>query len=525
MECNNADNLRAARAYSNSLRDIEAATNVKDYIKIKEQLLSMNPFRGSDELINRCNEEIYFRCVVMIDGSLTDPEIMDIIMMLRSIPEYKDSAELADYLESGALDYYCKAKDAVRNDDFERAKQLLGYIKGFVDADELIECCEKVIRQNKNKGTKEYEKLMLFAGVKLEPPATVVDLSKQEKKPAFPVQSITTPYAPTQTPQAQPAAAMIAEEPRRSSVKSKVIKYLVLGVLMIVCIVIIGKIVAHERTKNFRDGYFEGIDYATVGQLIDASIDNPKYYTSSWVPDFVDDPDPEDHQPALAVDGTVKANGIESFKVHLLIGKYGNDEGLYIIYNLSTLNDKEMTLSDAQWVSDILEMNYMKKGVGKSSAQQGGINESKAPAVPYLDYTDITKISATPVRELLNHSLNGYSEKSRSYEITYIGKNGTFNILLYKSWYGEQDLDEPPNAMWCPIEMVIPGKSSYTLEELRSEFGNKVKAIYYNDDDAGYMVTIEGKIDILPQNSGTSDFTDNVDLDEPFRSCYIPFNN
>ncbi len=365
-ECNDADNCKNARAYANSLKQINSAKSIGDYTEAKDLLLKMNPFNGRDDLIDRCNEGIYKLCKGFLDHSVTNEQLKEITIALRYISEYKDSNELADLLEDGALDYYNKAKNAVRNDDFQRAEQLLDFAKGFLDVDELIECCKRVVRQNKNKDSEDYKRLMDFAGIKPVQPPRMVDLSKQEEKPESSVQTLNMPFGSVQPPQAQPAVAMIAEEPRQSSVKSKVIKYLVLGVLMIVCIVIIVNIVTKERTNNFRDGYLEGINYATVGQLIDASIDNPNYYASSWLPDFVDDPDPEDYQPALAVDGTVKANGIEPFKVHLLIGKYENDESLYIIYNLSTLNGEEMTLSDVQWVLDIPEMNYMKKGLSKS---------------------------------------------------------------------------------------------------------------------------------------------------------------
>ena len=83
-------------------------------------------------------------------------------------------------------------------------------------------------------------------------------------------------------------------------------------------------------------------------------------------------------------------------------------------------------------------------------------------------------------------------------------------------------LNEVPNAIKFPIKMLIPNKSSYTLDELKSIFGDNLTVDYYTDgmDGPGYSVTVRGKYYIQFTN-GTHGMYDNSEITSPFTNCYI----
>ena len=162
-QCNDSNGSKNVRANAIALKQINSSKSIGDYMDSKNFLLKMDPFNGRDELINRCNENIYLLCKGSFDHSLSDAEIKEIMIALRTISEYKDSKDIWCHLEDGALEYYNKAKTAIRNNDLQRAVQLLSYIKGFFDSDELIECCKTVIKQNDDKSSTEYKKLQGFS--------------------------------------------------------------------------------------------------------------------------------------------------------------------------------------------------------------------------------------------------------------------------------------------------------------------------------------------------------------------------
>lgn len=164
------------------------------------------------------------------------------------------------------------------------------------------------------------------------------------------------------------------------------------------------------------------------------------------------------------------------------------------------------------------------RSVDLSSGSQGG-SANSAPT-PMADYSDIDKIFSTRVGDLVD-SASDVNTSFMGYSIDYKGKYGTFYIDVMTDIYDSSHINDIPNAIQFPIKMLIPGKSSYTLDELESIFGWQLSVDYYTDgmDGPGYSVIVNGKYYIQFTN-GSKTMYDNNEVTSPFTSCYINrFNN
>lgn len=194
-ECDNADTLKTAWIYEEGLKKMDSAKSVREYLEARELFRSISMFKNSKELAENCNEQIYCIAIELMKESGSESKASKIVKMLRNISEYEDAEELAELIEDGALEYYKKAKIAVRNNDFRRAEQFLSSISGFFEADDLAKCCKNIIQQNGSKDSEDYRKLQSFSQISGGFERSAVK-SKKPKDTKIPSRKPNSPEAP-----------------------------------------------------------------------------------------------------------------------------------------------------------------------------------------------------------------------------------------------------------------------------------------------------------------------------------------
>lgn len=164
-ECDSAETLKKEQIYEEGLKKMDSAQDVMDYVAARELFLSTNMFNDSKDLVKTCNEQIYHTACKLMKEVGSESKASQIANLLKNIKDYEDSEKLAALIEDGALEYYNKAKVAVRNNDYSRAEQLLSAINGFFDAGVLAQHCRNVIKQNGSKDSEDYKILQRFTQI------------------------------------------------------------------------------------------------------------------------------------------------------------------------------------------------------------------------------------------------------------------------------------------------------------------------------------------------------------------------
>lgn len=162
-ECDNEETSMNSWLYSDTLKKLETAKTPNDYIEIKNSLKG-GTFKGFDEIRNKCDIFCFNYGCDLLRSSGSGANVTEIADIFRALGEYKGSENIAALLDDGSLEYYNKAKIAIRNNDFARAKQMLEFASGFFEADELVQCCKNYLHSG-NKDSEDYKRLQSFSEI------------------------------------------------------------------------------------------------------------------------------------------------------------------------------------------------------------------------------------------------------------------------------------------------------------------------------------------------------------------------
>lgn len=149
-------------------------------------------------------------------------------------------------------------------------------------------------------------------------------------------------------------------------------------------------------------------------------------------------------------------------------------------------------------------------------------NSSSKPSSTRSQKYDLSMINTilnTKVGDLMVQSFN-VEDSYFGYSMNYKG----YDIIVMADKYNGNIKDGYPTGLNFSPDLLIPGRSSYTLDELKEIFGDKMKVEYIYDEyyrTEGYHVTAELNHSIIFTNGTATVGYENENLTEPFNGCTI----
>ena len=150
--------LKLEIAYEKAQEGMNQARTESDYLWFAKQFEKLGDFREAKQLAEECKEKAaaakkqdrYDYAVQQMSQAKGEREYFEIERKFRALTDYKDSRELAQKCKMLAEESYKKeicrsARNILEGNDLDRCeevKEMLNEIRGYEEADELLELCE-----------------------------------------------------------------------------------------------------------------------------------------------------------------------------------------------------------------------------------------------------------------------------------------------------------------------------------------------------------------------------------------------